>query len=90
MRHSNLNNRFHPNRSFHCEEACKTFSIGANLSVYWKGPHGEMRKADSLFMKKTRQLIISHDGWTITVKRWDEEKKTFEYEAIKEGEDESI
>ena len=84
MKNKNLADRYYPNRKFYCEEVDKTFTVGANLSVYWVGPHGESRKADSLYMKRSGRLIISHDGWTITVKRWDGEKKTFEYEAVRE------
>lgn len=43
------------------------FEIERSMKVYYK-KDGALRRADSIFMKKTEQLIISVDDFTITVR----------------------
>ena len=65
------------------------FEIELSMKVYYR-KDGALRRADSIFMKRSQKLIISIDDITITVKGMIKNKWIYEVKKNKEDQDENV
>lgn len=75
---------YFPNQVIKDDQLPFWLEITSGLNVYARNERGELRRCESLVLKKKGWIVVNYDGYIVTIKAWNEKERRFIYDIREE------